>query len=333
MASENATTGRRATVTGGAGFIGSHIVDALVNRGDHVTVIDDLSSGSRENIAAHGERVRFVQGSILDPRKLREACDGADVIFHEAALCSVPASIDNPRAFCEVNTLGTLGVLEAARTSGVKRIVYAASSSAYGNQDALPVTESLVPDPISPYAATKLAGEHLLRAFSACYGLSCVSLRYFNVFGPRQRPDSPYAAVIPRFADALLSGGASKAIIFGDGGQTRDFTYVGNIVHANLLAADCTAPLAGEVMNIGCGERRSVLELFNMIATTLGVEAQPAHQPARAGDVRHSMASIERAHVTIGYRPVVPFEQGLRLTLDWYVQDRARSPRSASPVR
>jgi nucleoside-diphosphate-sugar epimerase len=333
MANESATTVRRATVTGGAGFIGSHLVDALVARGDHVTVIDDLSSGSRENIAAHGERVRFVHGSILDTRQLRDAIDGADVVFHEAALCSVPASIEKPREFCNVNTLGTLNVLEVARSVGVRRIVYAASSSAYGNQDALPVTESLVPDPISPYAATKLAGEHLLRAFSACYGLSCVSLRYFNVFGPRQRPDSPYAAVIPKFADALLSDGAVTPIIFGNGGQTRDFTYVGNIVHANLLAADCAATLKGDVMNIGCGDRRSVLELFNMIAGTLGKEAKAVHEPDRAGDVRHSMASIDRAHATIGYRPVVPFEEGLRLTLEWYVQDQARSPRSASQAR
>lgn len=324
---------RRVCVTGGAGFVGSHLVDALVARGDVVTVIDDLSSGSRSNLAAHGNQVRFVEGSILDVEELHDAFAGAEVVFHEAALCSVPASIESPRKFCEVNTVGTLNVLDVARQVGVKRVVYAASSSAYGNQDALPVTESLVPDPISPYAATKLAGEHLLRSFAACYDISCVSLRYFNVFGPRQRPDSPYAAVIPKFADALLSGGAKKPIIFGDGAQTRDFTYVGNIVHANLLAAESRRDLRGEVMNIGCGKRFSVLDLYALVAKHLGSDVAPVHEPARMGDVMHSMASIERAHMLIGYRPIMTFEDGLRLTLDWYVQDQARSPRSASPAR
>ena len=332
MASTNATSARRICVTGGAGFIGSHVVDALVARGDSVTVIDDLSSGSRGNLAQHGSSIRFIEGSILDPRKLEEAFAGADVVFHEAALCSVPASILQPRKYVEVNAIGTSNVLEAVRAAGVKRLVYAASSSAYGNQDVLPVTESLSPDPISPYAATKLAGELLLRSYAEAFGLSCVSLRYFNVFGPRQRPDSPYAAVVPKFAEALLSDGKKKAVIYGDGGQTRDFTYVGNVVRANLLAADATNPLKGEVLNIGCGERHGVLDLYNAMAQRLGVGAKPAHEPARVGDVRHSMASIERARQLIGYEPTVSFHEGLRVTLDWYAQDRAPRPRSASPA-
>lgn len=330
--SVQAKAGARAVcVTGGAGFIGSHIVDALVKRGDRVTVLDDLSTGSLGNIAHHGERVRFVHGSILDPRTLDEAFAGVEVVFHQAALCSVPASIESPGKYVEVNVTGTAMVLEAARKAGVRRVVYAASSSAYGNQDALPVTESLVPDPISPYAATKLAGEHLLRSFAACYDISCVSLRYFNVFGPRQRPDSPYAAVVPKFADALMSGGARKPVVFGDGEQTRDFTYVGNIVHANLLAADAARDLRGEVMNIGCGDRHSLLDLLQRMAKLAGASADAKHEPPRAGDVRHSMASIDRARSLIGYEPAVSLDEGLRLTLEWYAQDRGRSLRSAAP--
>jgi len=331
MTHSGKSAARHVCVTGGAGFIGSHIVDALVTRGDSVTVLDDLSTGSRDNLARHGDKVRLVVGSILDPDALRLAFADAELVYHEAALCSVPASIESPRKYCEVNITGTLNVLEAARQAGVRRVVYAASSSAYGNQDALPVSESLTPDPISPYAATKLAGEHLLRAYAACYDISCISLRYFNVYGPRQAPDSPYAAVVPKFAAAMLAG--RKPIIFGDGEQTRDFTFVGNVVHANLLAGDSQAPLKGEVVNIGCGERSSVNDLLHRITAHLKLPADCDKRPPRAGDVRDSMASIDRAHDLIGYRPIVPFAEGLRITLDWYAQSRGRTPRSASANR
>lgn len=324
------TTHRRVCVTGGAGFIGSHIVDALVQRGDIVTVIDDFSSGKRANLADHGVKVRVIEGSILDLEALRDAFAGAVLVYHEAALCSVPASIETPREFHDVNITGSLNVLEVARELGVKRVVYAASSSAYGNQDAMPVAESLLPMPVSPYAATKLAGEHLMHAYAACYDLSCVCLRYFNVFGPRQLPDSPYAAVVPKFADAMLHD--RPPIIFGDGKQTRDFTFIGNVVHANMLAGDSANDLRGEAINIGCGERHSLLDLLKKMAALLGKPADCEHRPARAGDVRDSMASIERAKQRIGYAPTVSLDEGLRLTLDWYAQDQGRSPRSASPA-
>lgn len=321
---------RRVCVTGGAGFIGSHIVDALVKRGDHVTVLDDFSSGKRENLAQHGKNIRIVEGSILDPKAARDAIEGCVLVYHEAALCSVPASIESPREYHEVNTTGTLNILEAARALGVKRVVYAASSSAYGNQESMPVLETLPPMPVSPYAASKLSAEHLMTAYASCYDMSCVCLRYFNVFGPRQLPDSPYAAVVPKFADAMLAG--RKPVIFGDGKQTRDFTFIGNVVHANILAGDSKNNLKGEALNVGCGERHSLLDLLGKMAAVLGKPADCEHQPARAGDVLHSMASIERAAQLIGYKPVVSLEEGLRITLDWYAQDRGRNPRSATPA-
>jgi len=321
--------GRAVCVTGGAGFIGSHIVDALVGLGAKVSVIDDLSNGRRENLVeaqaraqAQGQSVgsssrsigvRVVEATILDSDALDDAFSGAEVVFHHAALGSVPQSVDAPVKAMEDNALGTLAVLEAARRAGVRRVVYAASSAYYGNQPGSPKTERMAPDALSPYAASKIAGELLLRSHAVCYGLSTVSLRYFNIFGARQRADSPYSAVIPIFIDALRSG--RRPLIFGDGLQTRDFTHVSNAVWANLLAGSSPAALAGESVNIGCGEGTSLLELLQALAELLAVPAEAEHRPGRTGDVQHSTASIEAARELIGYQPIVNFARGLALTV------------------
>lgn len=309
--------GRRVCVTGGAGFIGSHLSEALVACGAQVTVIDDLSNGRRENLAPFVARVNLIEASILDPVALRRALSGVELVFHEAAMCSVPGSVEHPVQSHEANATGTVHVLEAARRLGVKRIIYAASGgSAYGNSPQLPKVESMLPEPMSPYAVGKLAGEYMLRAFAECYGLSAISLRYFNIFGARQRPDSPYAAVIPLFATAMREG--RPVTIYGDGTQTRDFTHVSNIVHANLLAGASDKPLRGEVVNIACGRSYSLLELVEKMGTILGVTPQQRFAPSRVGEVQHSRASIEAARVLIGYQPITDFEQGLRLTLPAY---------------
>lgn len=308
-----ALAGRAVCVTGGAGFIGSHLADALVGLGARVTVLDDLSNGLEGNLAGPAGRAKLVRGSILDAAALDRSLAGAHTVFHLAALGSVPRSIEEPALFQRVNVEGTLAVLEACRRHGVRRVVYAASSSAYGNTAALPKHESIRPDPRSPYAFTKLAGEHLMRSFALSYGLETVSLRYFNIFGPRQRHDSPYAAVIPMFADALRQG--ARPVVYGDGRQTRDFTFVANAVHANLLAASCPARLAGEVANVACGTRYSLLELLDSMGGLLGARARPEFRPARAGDVQDSEADIRYAEELLGYRVIVPFVEGLRLTL------------------
>lgn len=308
-----AIAGRTVCVTGGAGFIGSHLVEALVGLGAKVSLLDDLSNGQESNIVGAARSARFERGSILDAAALDRAVAGADTVFHLAALGSVPRSIAEPALFQQVNVEGTLAVLEACRRHGVRRVVYAASSSAYGNTAALPKHESIRPDPRSPYAFTKLAGEHLMRSFALSYGIEAVSLRYFNIFGPRQRHDSPYAAVIPMFAEALRRG--TRPVVYGDGRQTRDFTFVANAVHANLLAAACPARLAGEVANIACGTRYSLLELLDAMGGLLGARAQPEFRPARAGDVQDSEADIRYAEELLGYRVIVPFTEGLRLTL------------------
>jgi UDP-glucose 4-epimerase len=306
---------RRVCVTGGAGFIGSHLVEALVKHGAVVSVIDDLSNGMEANLGAVRDHVRMVRGSILDPGALREAMDGCDTVFHQAAIASVPRSVKEPVPYFEVNGLGTLKVLEAARQSNgaIKRVIYAASSSAYGDTDVLPKVETMSPLPLSPYASAKFAGEHLLRTYCHCYGLTGISLRYFNIFGPRQRPDSPYAAVIPRFAEALLRG--RKPVIYGDGTQTRDFTHVFNAVQANLLAGDLSKPLHGQVVNIACGQRFSLLDLMRAIADELGVNASFEFAPPRVGEVRDSQADIDAARQVLGYAPTVDFLEGLRQTL------------------
>ncbi|MHC4428387.1 MAG: NAD-dependent epimerase/dehydratase family protein [Planctomycetota bacterium] len=314
--------GRRVCVTGGAGFIGSHLVDALADLGAEVVVIDDLSSGLRENLSS---AARLVEGSILDEDAIREATRGCAVIFHEAALTSVPGSVEEPTRYYGVNATGTQSVLEAARKleGGPPRVVYAASSSAYGIRDETVLRETLVPLPSSPYAAAKCAGEFLLSAYAACYGLSGISLRYFNIFGPRQRPDSPYAAVIPRFAEALIEG--KRPVIYGDGLQTRDFTHVANVVYANLLAGAAPRALGGEVVNVACGHRFDLLGLLKLMAQRLGTPSDHDLAPPRVGEIRHSEADISRARELIGYRPIVGFEEGLDDTLAFFT--RSESPR------
>jgi UDP-glucose 4-epimerase len=307
---------RTVCVTGGAGFIGSHLCQVLVEAGARVSVIDDLSSGTRENLGAAADRIRFIEGSILDLDALAEASAGADVVFHQAALTAVPGSVEQPVHYHEVNATGTVRVLEAARAAGVERFVYAASSSAYGDRGRTALDESLAPQPASPYAASKVAGELLLSAYAAVYGLSGVSLRYFNIFGPRQRPDSPYSAAIARFAAGMLRG--ERLTVYGDGMQTRDFTHVANAVRANLLAGACTQKLRGQVANVACGRSVSVLELIRVMASLLGVEPEYDHAPPRAGDVMHSQAHIESAARLLGYRPIVDLREGLQDTLAWY---------------
>ena len=300
-------------MTGGAGFIGSHLADALAALGARVRIVDDLSNGLEANLSGAAAAAEFVRGSILDAGVLDRAFAGVDTVFHHAALGSVPRSIEMPEQYERVNVEGTLRVLEAARRAGVRRVVYAASSSAYGDTPSLPKHESIRPDPRSPYAFTKLAGEHLMRSWALSYGMETVSLRYFNIFGPRQRHDSPYAAVIPMFAEAIRSG--RRPVVYGDGRQSRDFTYVANAVHANLLAAACPRRLQGEVVNVACGARYSLLELLEALGALLGSRPEPEFRPARAGDVRDSEADIRLADELLGYRVIVPFREGLRSTV------------------
>jgi nucleoside-diphosphate-sugar epimerase len=311
----DAFAGARVLVTGGAGFIGSHLCEALGTLGADVTVLDDLSGGSAANISGF-PRVRFVRGSILDRDVVARVTDGSRFVFHQAALGSVPASVERPRAYHEANTTGTLNVLEAARAAGVARVMFAASSSAYG-ENPVPWVETMPVLPVSPYAATKSAGEALLRAFSGSYALDTVSLRYFNIFGPRQNANSAYAAVIAAFAKALLAG--RPPVIYGDGEQSRDFTFVHNAVHANLLAARAPRPLKGEVINVGCGQPVTVKHLAKLMADALGrPDLSPAHHPERTGDLKHSYADLTRANALLGYSPIVRFEPGLAATVDWY---------------
>lgn len=320
----DAFRGRSALLTGGAGFIGSHLADALVRLGAHVVVLDDLTGGDAANLrhlpaAVPGAvGVRFVRGSILEYDLVERCAAGCDLVFHQAALGSVPASIKEPRRFQEVNATGTLNVLEAARAAGtVKRVMFAASSSAYGDSDELPKHEKMPPLPKSPYAATKVAGEALLRAYAGSYGLDTASLRYFNIFGPRQNANSAYAAVIAAFAKALLAG--KRPHIYGDGQQSRDFTYVENAVHANLLAARAERPIGGAVLNVATARRVTVTELAERMAQMLGKPGlAPTYAPERAGDVKHSLADLTQVREAIGYEPVVSFEQGLERTVAWY---------------
>ncbi len=312
----------RFCVTGGAGFIGSHLVDYLARLREEVVVLDDLSSGSLANIASVADRVRVVQGSICDAAAVADALAGCDYVLHQAALTSVPRSIEAPEEYYRVNVMGTLQLLEGARAAGVKRVVLASSSSVYGDGDdsdpgadaRSPKHESQLPAPLSPYAASKAANEHQAALYSATLGLECVAVRYFNVFGPRQAPDSPYAAVIPKFAAAMLQG--ELPVIYGDGEQTRDFTYVENIVKGNILAVRNGTP--GRLYNIACGTPSSVKQLLRMVASGLGAPAKARTQPARPGDIVHSTADITRAREELGFAPPVDLETGLRKTLEWY---------------
>ncbi len=308
-------------VTGGAGFIGSHIVRGLLARGDRVRVLDDLSSGRAENL--DGLNVDFVRGSIVDPDVCVTACAGIHGVFHEAAQVSVPRSIEAPRESYQINVAGTLNVLEGCRRAGVQRVVFAASSAAYGDTVELPKVETMTPKPLSPYASGKLAGEDLLRVYGSLYGMRTVALRYFNVFGPRQVDDSPYTGVIAIFTRALLEG--RRATIYGDGQHSRDLTYVDNVVAANLAAMQSELE-PGTVVNVGAGQRVTILELYRAIAELLGSDLEPIFAAPRAGDVRDSLASIDRARALLGYAPAVDWREGIARTVAWY-RERARPAR------
>jgi nucleoside-diphosphate-sugar epimerase len=302
-------------VTGGAGFIGSNIVEELVRRGEAVRVLDNFSTGRRENITPFLKDIDLIEGDLRHLDTVRQATEGVDYILHHGAVPSVPKSIDNPLDTDEANVRGTLNLLVAARDAGVKRVVYASSSAVYGNTLTLPKTEGMKPAPLSPYAVSKLAGEHYCQVFCQVYGLETVALRYFNVFGPKQDPTSQYAAVIPKFITAMLRG--EQPVIHGDGEQSRDFSYVINVVQANLLAA--TAPdVEGQVFNIACGQRYNLLELVATINWILDADITPVHTEPRVGDVRHSLADIARAEEMLGYQVEVEFKEGLRRLIAWY---------------
>ena len=303
-------------VTGGAGFIGSHIVDALVARGDRVTVLDNMSTGRVENLTAVRKQIELVEGDLADPGVVRSAVQGVDCIFHQAALASVQRSVEKPLDTHAACVTGTLVLLDEARKAKVRRIVYAASSSAYGDQPTASKRESDLPLPISPYGAAKLAAEYYLAAFAEMRDIETVALRYFNVFGPRQDPNSEYSAVIPRFITAMLGGTAPT--VYGDGGQSRDFTYVENVVAANLLAG-AAANVSGRVLNVAAGGKISLLELIAALNNLLKTDVKPKHEPPRVGDVRESMADITLARQYLGYEPRISFEEGLRRSIDYYV--------------
>jgi UDP-glucose 4-epimerase len=304
----------RVLVTGGAGFIGSHIAEALRRRGDSVRVADSLVTGKRENIA-HIDDVEFLEGDLADLDVARRAVDGMDLVFHQAAIPSVPRSVSDPITSNRANVDATLNVLVAARDAGARRVVYAASSSAYGNAAALPKHEDMPTAPLSPYALQKLVGEQYMQMFTQLYGLETVSIRYFNVFGPRQDPSSPYSGVISIFTRALVEG--RRPTIYGDGEQTRDFTYVANVVDGVLRAAEAPG-VSGAVINVATGGRISLNRLFATLAALVGSSLTPVYEPSRAGDVRDSQADLTRAERLLGYRPSVSFEDGLRSTLEWY---------------
>lgn len=305
----------RCLVTGGAGFIGSHIVTALVARNDEVRVLDNLSSGRRENLAHVSDRIQFIQADLNDDDAVAMAVDGVDFVFHQAALASVPRSVEAPLETHQACVTGTLKLLNAARKSKVRRLVYAASSSAYGDQPGSAKRETDLPAPLSPYAAAKLAAEHYCHAFYYTYRLETVCVRYFNVFGPRQDPNSLYSAVIPQFIVRMLSG--RPPVIYGDGRQSRDFTYVDNVVAGNLLAAEAPAA-AGRTINLANGRATDLLTLVRHINELLGLNLSPIHEPARVGDVRDSLADITVARSLLGYEPQIDFEEGLKRSVEYY---------------
>ena len=300
-------------VTGGAGFIGSHLVEALLKEGRKVRVVDDLSTGYRSNLDHVGGAYDWLQGDLADFEVAKRAAEGVHYVFHEAAIPSVPRSVKEPLLSHASGATATLNILEAARLAGAKRFMFAASSSAYGDTEELPKHEGMIPKPLSPYAASKLAGEHYVEVYARTMGLDGISLRYFNVFGPRQDPSSPYSGVISKFASVMSQG--QRPLIFGDGGQTRDFTYIQNVVNANLAAMRSEKPLNGVAVNVGTGERVSLLELVGAINRVLGTNLEPEFAPAREGDVRDSLASLERIRAVLGYNPAVFFEEGLSRTL------------------
>ncbi|MFA5339668.1 MAG: SDR family oxidoreductase [Candidatus Omnitrophota bacterium] len=305
----------RYLVTGGAGFIGSSIVDELVRRREEVKVLDDLSSGKKKNLEKVSGKVEFIEGDIRDPAALKKALKGCDYVIHQAALRSVPKSLANPQLYDDVNVKGTLNVLIASHESKIRRVVFASSSSIYGDTVKLPQSEDQIPQPISPYAATKLAGEHYCRVFAKSYGLETVALRYFNVFGPRQSLESEYAVVIPKFATCILMG--EQPPVDGDGKQSRDFTYVDNVVDANLAAA-VREGISGEVFNIACGKGYNLLELVRILNEIIGKEIKPRFQPPRPGDVKHTLADITKMKKLLKFEPKVDFVLGLRKTVEYF---------------
>ncbi len=307
------STAARVLVTGGAGFIGSHLVEALLAQGRPVRVVDNLATGHRSNLDHLGNAYEWLEGDLADFEVCRRAAEGVDVVFHQAAIPSVPRSVLEPLQSHASGPTATLNLLEAARQAGARRFLFAASSSAYGDTEELPKHEGMALNPLSPYAAGKLAGEHYVRVYARTMGLDGASLRYFNVFGPRQDPSSPYSGVISLFARAMAEG--RRPIIYGDGSRTRDFTHVANVVRANLLAMALDRPLGGEAWNVGTGRRISLLELVGALNRSLGTDLEPEFRPSRAGDVRDSQADLARIRAALGYEPAVDFEEGLRRTL------------------
>jgi UDP-glucose 4-epimerase len=302
-------------VTGGAGFIGSHIVMGLVERGDSVRVLDNFDTGCRENLAHLGDKVEVIEGSVADPDVVAKAVEGIEIVFHQAALASVPRSVNAPLDTNAVCVTGTVNVLDAARKAGVRRVVYAGSSSAYGNDPTPAKSEGIVPVPVSPYAAAKLAAEGYCRAFTATYGLETVTIRYFNVFGPRQDPNSEYSAVIPIFVSLMLRG--KRPTVYGDGLQSRDFTFVSDIVRGNLLAAAAN-DVAGKVINVATGKQFTLLDLIAAINKVLGTKIEPIFAESRSGDVRESLADISLARKLLGFEPQVSFDEGLARSIEYY---------------
>jgi nucleoside-diphosphate-sugar epimerase len=304
-------------ITGIGGFIGSSLARALLERGEQVRGVDNFSTGKRDNLADILARVDFREADILDLAAMKKACAGADYVLHQAAIPSVPKSVLDPLGSNQANVDGTVNVLIAARDAKVKRVVYAASSSAYGDTPTLPKQEGMAPNPISPYAVAKLASEYYMTSFYRCYGLETVSLRYFNIFGPRQDPSSPYSGVLAKFITQMLRG--EPPTMFGDGEQSRDFTYIDNAVDANLLA--CKAPAAdaaGEMFNVATGQRVTLNETFHLLQGLTAFAGKPSYGPERGGDIKHSLADISKAESHLGYRPKVNFEEGLRRTVEWY---------------
>jgi UDP-glucose 4-epimerase len=304
-------------ITGIAGFIGSSIARAVLAQGDEVRGIDNLSTGQRENLTGILHQIDFREADLLNLDAVHDACRGVDYIFHEAAIPSVPKSVLDPLGSNRANVDGTVHLLVAAKDAKVKRVIYAASSSAYGDTPTLPKHEGMIPNPISPYAVAKLASEYYMTSFYRCYGLETVCLRYFNIFGPRQDPTSPYSGVLAKFITQMLAG--EQPTIFGDGTQSRDFTYIDNTVQANLLAAKApSAQAAGQVFNVATGERFDLNQTFQLLKKIIGYQGDIKYAPERAGDVKHSLADLSRTEKHLGYKPKVNFKEGLRRTVDWY---------------